>query len=87
MNPQAMKMMITMIFSTVKMFWNEPLNFKSRVWIKVIKVSTPKAIHLGFNTGKMRQTYDDKAMQVSATGAAKPTINEIQPDKKPTEGW
>ena len=56
MKPQAMKMIITMIFSTVKMFWNEPLNFKSRVCIKVIKVRTPKAIHFGFKTGKMRQT-------------------------------
>ena len=81
-----MKMTIMMIFNTVKIFWNEPLNFKSRVCIKVIKVRTPKAIHLGSKTGKMRQTYDDKAMQVSATGAAKPTISEIQPETKPTEG-
>ena len=48
--------------------------------------TTPMASGIGGTPGMTDLAYSPKAMAASATGAAKPTVAETQPARKPKAG-
>src|ERR1700732_1742402 len=85
--PATRNASITPTFRTVQTIWNALLWRMPRSPTSDTIQTTHSPRTSGGTPGRIAFPYWPKAMAASATGAAKPTVADSHPARKPTAGW
>src|SRR5215468_11144256 len=86
MKPASRKATISTTLSSVEANWKFEECLTPVSWISDTSQTTPIASSVGDTPGTTDLPYSPKAIAASATGAANPTVAEIQPARKPKAG-
>jgi len=84
--PVSRNTTISTTLSTVETNWKFEECFTPLSWISDTSQTTPTASKIGETPGITDLPYSPKAIAAKATGAAKPTVAEIHPARKPKAG-
>src|SRR5215470_7076369 len=85
--PATRKAMISASLSTVQMLWKTLPEFTPARCTRVIAQVAATPTQSAGAPGTTALKYSPNAMAARAIGAAKPTVADSQPARKPTAGW